>query len=185
MKSFLKRDFIVILAFLLVIVFIISGTKIQSPEEYYLEHLDDIKEDSETVFLTVRCDSIFDNYEKLDEGLKSEKYLPKDGMIIPRKELVLRAGDSVYSVLDRALRSLKIRCESEYSQTYSGRYIKSIGHIYEFSCGELSGWMFSVNGEKVLMPCDKVKLRDGDEIVFFYTCDLGRDFDLSGGEAAS
>ena len=43
------------------------------------------------------------------------------------------------------------------------------------SCGELSGWMYKVNNKFPKYGCSNYNLKDGDDIVWSYTCDLGRD----------
>lgn len=171
----MKKDlfFLCIIGF--IITFIVMGTKIETVDEYYLTHIDDITEDSETVFLTIRCDTVLNNWDALDPTLKNEKYVPKDGMILSRTEYVLREGDTVYDVLDRAIRHNRIQMECIYSKNYSSVYVQGINHLYEFSCGELSGWMYTVNGQFPNYGCSRYELRDGDEIVWCYTCDLGRD----------
>ena len=158
-----------------ILIFVFSGTKIQTVDEYYLTHIDNITEDSETIYLTIRCDTILDNWGALDPSLKHEKYVPEDGVILARTEYVLRKGDTVYAVLDRAIRHNQIQMECIYSQNYGSVYVQGINHLYEFSCGELSGWMYMVNGEFPNYGCSKYELKDGDEIIWCYTCDLGRD----------
>ena len=54
-------------------------------------------------------------------------------------------------------------------------YIEGINNLYEFSCGELSGWMYSVNNKFPQRGCSSYTLKNGDDIVWSYTCDLGRD----------
>ena len=171
----MKKDLFAIAVVVFVLIFVFSGTKIQTVDEYYLTHIDDITEDSETIYLTIRCDTILDNWNDLDPALKYEKYVPSDGVILMRTEYVLRTGDTVYDVLDRAIRHNQIQMECIYSQNYSSVYVQGINHLYEFSCGELSGWMYMVNGEFPNYGCSKYELKDGDEIVWCYTCDLGRD----------
>ena len=171
----MKKDLLAIVVVIFLLVIIFSGTKIQSVDDYYLTHIDDITEDSKTVFLTIRCDTILDNWDNLDPALKYEKYVPSDGVILERTQYVLRDGDTVYSILDRAIRYNKIHMECSYSVNYSSVYVQGINHLYEFSCGELSGWMYMVNGAFPSYGCSKYVLNDGDEIVWCYTCDLGRD----------
>ena len=171
----MKKDLFAIAIVVFVLIFVFSGTKIQTVDEYYLTHIDDITEDSETIYLTIRCDTILDNWNNLDPALKYEKYVPSDGVILMRTEYVLRPGDTVYDVLDRAVRHNKIQMECIYSQNYGSVYVQGINHLYEFSCGELSGWMYMVNGEFPNYGCSKYELKDGDEIIWCYTCDLGRD----------
>ena len=171
----MKKDLFALAIVVFILIFVFSGTKIQTVDEYYLTHIDDITEDSETIYLTIRCDTILDNWDNLDPSLKYEKYVPEDGVILARTEYVLRKGDTVYDVLDRAIRHNQIQMECIYSQNYGSVYVQGINHLYEFSCGELSGWMYMVNGEFPNYGCSKYELKDGDEIIWCYTCDLGRD----------
>lgn len=170
----MKKDLFALSLVVFLLVFIFSGTKIQSVDDYYLTHIDDITEESETVFLTVSCSTVLDNWENLDPALKHEKYVPSDGYILERTEYVLRKGDTVFDILDRAVRYNKIQMECIYSANYASVYVQGINHLYEFSCGELSGWMFSVNGKFPNYGCSRYELKDGDEILWAYTCDLGR-----------
>ena len=49
-------------------------------------------------------------------------------------------------------------------------------------CGNLSGWMYSVNGVRPDYGCSSCTLHDGDTVVWSYTCDLGRDVGARQGE---
>lgn len=171
----MKKDLLALIVVIFLVVVLFSGTKIQSVEDYYLTHIDDITEESETVFLTIRCDTILNNWNDLDEALKYEKYVPSTGIILTRTEYVLRAGDTVFEILDRAVRHNRIQMECIYSTNFGSIYVQGINHLYEFSCGELSGWMYMVNGVFPNYGCSKYSLKDGDEIEWAYTCDLGRD----------
>lgn len=173
----MKKDLLAICVAILLIVVLISGTKIQSVEDYYLTHLDDITEDSETVFLSIECKTILDNWDDLDKNLRYEKYVPSDGVILERTEYVLRKGDTVYDILNRAVRHNKIHMEFQGANqnSYGSVYIQGINYLYEFSCGPLSGWMYRVNGTYPDYGCSLYKLKDGDVIEWIYTCDLGRD----------
>ena len=178
----MKKDLLALCVIVFLLCFLFSGTKIQTPDEYYLTHIDDIKEDSETVFLTIRCDTILENWNDLDPALRYEKYVPSDGIILARTEYVLREGDSVYDILNRAVRYNKLQMECIYSPNYSSVYVQGLNHLYEFSCGELSGWMYTVNGSFPNVGCSRYSPRDGDEIVWCYTCDLGRDVGCEWGD---
>ena len=171
----MKKDLLIITTIILIITMLCTCTNIQSVDEYYLSHLDEITEDSETVFLTIDCSTILDNWDKLDKKLQSEKYIPKDGKILPKTEFVLREGDTVFDILDRVIRHNRIHMEAIYSNSYGSNYIQGINQIYEKSCGPLSGWMFMVNGEYPNYGCSKYILKDGDDIQWLYTCDLGAD----------
>ena len=173
----MKKDLLA-LAFVILFVFLLaSGTKIQSVEDYYLTNIDTITEDSETVTLSIRCDTILDNWDLLNPALKSEKYIPSDGRILEETEYVLRSGDTVFDILSRAVRANRIQMEFQGADKniYNSIYIRGINYIYEYSCGDLSGWMYKVNGDFPEFGVDKYKLKDKNVIEFVYTCKLGRD----------
>lgn len=181
----MKKDLIAAAIAIFLIVLIASGTKIQSVDDYYLTHIDDVTENSETVTLSVRCDTVLDNWDKLDDELKFEKYVPQSGVILQEFTLVLRKNDTVYDILNRAVRHKKIHMECVYSANYGSVYVQGINHLYEFSCGELSGWMYKVNGVFPNYGCSKYVLKNGDIIEWVYTCDLGRDVDGYMGDISS
>ena len=78
----MRKDIIAIFAIVLIVAVVISGTEIQSVDEYYLTHIDDITPDSETVTLSIRCDTVLDNYGDLDPALRSDEFVPPDGVIL-------------------------------------------------------------------------------------------------------
>lgn len=171
----MKKDLIALALVAVLVVVLCCGTKIQSVDDYYLTHIDDITEDSAVVTIEIRCDTVLANMDKLDDALKDEKYVPRDGVILPKFTLVLRKNDTVYEILSRATRHFKIATDCVYTVNYSSVYVKGINQLYEFDCGELSGWMYKVNGVFPQYGCSKYVLKDGDEIQWVYTCDLGRD----------
>ena len=65
----------------------------------------------------------------------------------------------------------------EFSQSpaYNSKYVEGINNLYEFDCGERSGWMYSVNGEFLNYGSSAVEIKSGDRIQWRYTCDLGED----------
>ena len=173
----MKKDLLAVCIVVLLLVFVCTGTKIQSVDDYYLTHIDDITENSDTVFLSIECGTILDNWDDLDPALQYEKYVPNDGIILEKTEYVLRPKDTVYDILDRAVRYNKIQMEFQGANenSFGSVYIQGINFLYEFSCGPLSGWMYRVNGKFPNYGCSKYELKDGDVIEWIYTCDLGRD----------
>lgn len=173
----MKKDLLAILFVILAVCVVIRGTNIQSVDEYYLTHIDDIASDSKTVTVSIRCDMVLTHYEDLDKTLQSEEFVPSDGIILPETKCVLRPEDTVFDILSRVVRYKKIQME------YQGRdqngfgsvYIQGIHHLYEFSCGPLSGWMYRVNGEFPIYGSSKYTLRDGDVIEWIYSCEQGKD----------
>lgn len=135
------------------------------------------KDSAGTCTILVKCSSIYNNLEKLDKGLK--EHIPKDGIILKEQEVSFEKDDSVYDVLARELKKNRILMEASF--TANSAYIEGIDNIYEFSCGELSGWMYSVNGEYAQVSCSDYKVKDGDKIQWSYTCDLGEDIKAKAG----
>lgn len=169
----MKKNIILFLVIAAAVAAFVLFSDIQSVDDYYLTHIDDIKEGDPTVFLTIRCDTVLDNYDSLREELRSSEYIPEDGIILPRTEYVLREGDTVFSILERAARYNRIQLE--HQRIASATYIKSISHLYEFDCGPLSGWIYKVNGGFPSGDCAGYVLSDKDEVEWVYTCDLGED----------
>jgi hypothetical protein len=54
-------------------------------------------------------------------------------------------------------------------------YVSGLQYLYEQAHGELSGWMFFVNGQSASRSCDQYALQDGDSILWAYTCQMGAD----------
>lgn len=173
----MKKDLLGIFALILLISVLVMGTDIKSVEEYYMTNIDNITEDSETVTISIRCDTVLDNYEKLSESLKRDEFIPQDGIILEHTEYVLRPGDTVFDILDRTVRYNRIQMEYQGADenNFGSVYIQGINYLYEFSCGPLSGWMYKVNGEFHNRGCSKYELNDGDVIEWVYTCNLGMD----------
>ena len=127
----MKKDILAILALILLVSVLVMGTNIQSVDEYYMTHMDDITENSETVTISIRCDTVLDHYDRLPEELKSEEFIPSDGIILPPTEYVLRPGDTVFDLLDRAARYNRIQLEYQGADqnNFGTVYILSLIHI--------------------------------------------------------
>lgn len=126
-----------------------------------------------TCILSVRCDTILNNIEWLD----SEKVdiIPEDGVIFAEKTVTFYEGESVFDLLLREMKQNKIHMEFEHTPIYNSAYIEGIANLYEFDCGELSGWMYKVNGWFPNYGCSRYQLKSGDKVEWVYTCDLGVD----------
>ena len=58
---------------------------------------------------------------------------------------------------------------------YNSAHIEGINNLYEFDCGELSGWMYKVNGWFPNYGCSYASAQRGRYDRGVYTCDLGVD----------
>ena len=173
----MRKDLLIAAFIVLLVAVLINGTKIQSVEEFYLTNIDVIQDDSETVFIRIEAEAALRSWDQLEEALRDEKYVPENGMILEETEYVLRPDDTVFDILQRTVQHNRIHMEFQGADenVFNSVYIQGINHLYEFSCGPLSGWMYMVNGEFPDYGVSRYELNDGDEVVFKYTCDLGRD----------
>ena len=120
--------------------------------------------------LSVVCDDVLKNMDSLLEG--KETIIPADGIILPKVEVPLSEGESVFDVLLRVLREKGIHMEYSSAPMYNSVYIEGIGNLYEFDCGDTSGWTYSVNGESPMHGCSQHIVKQGDNIEFRYKCSL-------------
>lgn len=126
-----------------------------------------------TCTLSVRCDTILDNIKSLDP--EKIELVPADGVIFSAQKVDFYEGESVFNVLLREMKKNKIHMEFVNTPIYNSAYIEGINNLYEFDCGELSGWMYKVNGWFPNYGSSRYQLKDGDVVEWVYTCDLGRD----------
>lgn len=127
-----------------------------------------------TCTITIRCDTILDNWDMLDPAKAG--FVPADGVILYTKTVEFAEGETVFDVLDRVCRAYGIQLEYSWTPMYNSYYIEGINNLYEFDCGSESGWMYKVNGWFPNYGCSSYALSDGDSIVWCYTCvGLGTD----------
>ena len=134
-----------------------------------------------TCTLSVRCDTILENINWLDP--EKVELVPEDGVIFPATEVTFYEGESAFNVLQREMRKAGIHMEFVDTPMYNSAYIEGINNLYEFDCGELSGWMYKVNDWFPNYGCSRYQLQPGDVVEWVYTCDLG--IDVGGYYAAS
>lgn len=126
------------------------------------------------VYLSILCETILDNMDNLTPG--KEEFVPADGVILPMVEVPFYEGETVFEVLNRICELADIQIEYSWTPMYDSYYIEGINHLYEFDCGEQSGWMYKVNEWFPNYGCSSYELSDGDVIVWCYTCvGLGAD----------
>ena len=132
-----------------------------------------------TCTISIRCDTILNNMDLFDQDKLG--ILPRDGVILAATTVSFSEGESVFDVLKRVTRDQRIQMEFEFTPAFNSAYIEGIHNLYEFDCGELSGWMYKVNGWFPNYGCSRYQLKQGDVIEWVYTCDLGKD--VGGGNA--
>jgi len=126
-----------------------------------------------TCTLSISCSTILNNINLCDP--EKVELVPEDGWILKPTQVTFYGGESVFNVLLRTCKQLKIHMEFENTPIYNSAYIKGIGNLYEFDVGELSGWMFKVNDWFPNYGCSRYQLKNGDTVEWVYTCNLGVD----------
>ncbi len=141
---------------------------IQSSREYTADTQEEPKHPVE-VTIEIRCDTILGK-EPTSETMDVEAVVPKDGIILEQTTVSMNENDSVYELLEQVCKQEGITLESQGQS-----YIEGIGQLYEYDYGKLSGWVFVINGKVASESCADYELKDGDEIIWCYSCDLGKD----------
>ncbi|MBO4818923.1 MAG: hypothetical protein J5528_02185, partial [Firmicutes bacterium] len=110
--------------------FLIHSTNIEKTEDYYSG---DYVITGETIDcdLAIYCDTVV--------GLKD--FIPENGMILERITITVGKGMTALDQLAIAARTYKIQLDLKSD------YVAGIGYIYEKEFGDISGWMYRVNGE--------------------------------------
>jgi len=157
-----RLSFLLVLILTGVAVWALQNITLRSAKEYYGT--------SETVTgptiqttITIRCDTVAGKKE----------HIPADGIVLDTVTIEVPEGASAYEQLAAAVRAYEIQMESEGSSRSA--YVRGINYTYEFDFGDLSGWMFEVNGKFANIGCGEYKLSEGDAVRWVYTCELGRD----------
>ena len=126
-----------------------------------------------TCTASISCAAILENLDRLNA--EKADLIPADGVLLAPTAVEFTEGESVFDVLKRVCRENKIHMEFSETPVYQSAYIEGIGNLYEFDCGEGSGWMYRVNGEFPNYGCSRYTLADGDTVEWVYTCDFGAD----------
>ena len=141
-------------------------SNVQTVEEYNNSNIAKEKPIG-TVTISIRCDKI--------SGKTSSENIPFDGLILSETEVEIEEGETVFDVLSQCSQKFNIPVDNSGSKKRA--YISGINSLYEFDFGDLSGWVYRVNGEIPSVGCGEFVLSPGDEIEWIYSLDLGRDLE--------
>lgn len=136
-------------------------------------------EPSASCTVSIRCDTLLAHMDDLAE--EKRELVPEDGVILAPTTVTFADGETAFDVLRRVCRDNTIHMEFSTTPVYNTAYIEGIQNLYEFDCGELSGWMYRVNGQYLNCGASAYSLRDGDVVEWQYTCQRGED--LNGTQA--
>ena len=92
-----------------------------------------------------------------------------DGSVSFDQEVAVDEGATAYDALVATGLSVNAS-DSEY-----GMYVEGIDGLAAGDHGDMSGWMFDINGEMAEESCDKIELADGDTVNWIYS--TGEEFE--------
>jgi len=154
------KRFIIVLA---VLVFVLGGCASENIEQDVIGSFK----------FQVRCDTILKNKDKLNKD--KIEFVPENGYIIEEETLDLREGDTPYDILLKLAKERNIKVETAGNTGTPGRYVKAINNLNPGDCGEMSGWVYTVNKEYANEAANEYIIKDGDVVEWVYTCDMGND----------
>ena len=118
--------------------------------------------------ITIDCSILLSNMDKLEKNVR--KYVPKDGRLLDNIEIKIKKGASVYDVLVAACKEKNIAYDATYSAIYNSSYVKGIGYLYEKMAGDMSGWLYLVDGKTPNVGASAYRINGGEQIEWMYTC---------------
>lgn len=119
-----------------------------------------------TCTVTIECKSILDKTDKLKAG--HEAFVPQNGIMLDSYTVTVRNGSTAFDAVKQACSSGGISMNATNSSY--GSYIVGFNNIDEKDCGSASGWLYYVNDSQPNKSCSKYAVKNGDSIVFSYTC---------------
>lgn len=160
LRRFTKKNVLLSVGIAAVLLAVTWFTRFESVKQHYsgTEKTDPIG----TVSITIRCDTI-----------AGEAGAPKDPVIFPVTEVQIEKGETAFAVLEQITKENRI--PMDFTGSGSSAYVKGIAGLYEFDYGNLSGWIYLINGEEMSIGCGAAEVSPGDRIEFLYTKMLGDD----------
>ena len=149
-----------ILTLIITLTVFFSGCTISSVEDYY--NSTEAKGDK-AVSISINCQTAVDYPNSKRDN----------GKILGGCQVYVDENATVFDVLKEACKINKI--QMDYEGSGNSVYVKGIDYLYEFDCGDLSGWQYSVNDKFYSVGCNSFIPQNGDTVRWIYTCDLGED----------
>lgn len=136
--------------------------RFDTPEGYYQTET----KGGGTVTMEIRCDVIC--------GLPGSEIFPADGVMMQNTEFTITEGENALTLLYDAVKAnrLQIEVDGISGDVVETAYVRGIGSLYELMFGDLSGWTYTVNGERPPVGCGAYTLHDGDRVAWLYTVNL-------------
>ena len=89
--------------------------------------------------------------------------------------VTLDSDATVFDAVKAALDEQGISFTYSYNAMYGSHYIESVNDLAEFTNGQRSGWMVTVNGVHISVGVSAYTLENGDTVVLHYTDDYAKE----------
>lgn len=121
------------------------------------------EDQTQIVKISIDCEALL----AVDAAKAAE--FSEEGVILKEQEVTLKSGQT-------ALDALR---ETGLDFVDAGGYISEINGLGAGVAGDMSGWLFIVNGEMPSFGADSLEVKEGDVIQWRYSCDGGADIGFS------
>lgn len=155
------KNYLFVLILAMAVAVGIQFIQLEKPENYYGQ-AEQLGEDTITTTIAIRCDKVAGQRD----------YIPADGVVLPATAIELNRGATAVEQLVAAARTHNIHLENEGGVS---DYISGMAYLYEYDFGDLSGWVFCVNGEVSAVGCGEYELQPGDHVEWIYSLEMGAD----------
>ncbi|MBE5958284.1 MAG: DUF4430 domain-containing protein [Lachnospiraceae bacterium] len=119
--------------------------------------------------IEINCFELSNNPELVQE--KYKKYIPAGGVVLGKITVKVLEGTTVYDILNAACKKENIAIDASFNALYKAYYVKSIHNLPEKAAGDMSGWVYTINGKSPMLGASAYKVSEGDSIVWSYTVD--------------
>lgn len=136
---------------------------IKSPSEYYSQS----RAGDMSITVSADCSAALTAIDRIDEKINPLSVIPEDGAVIAETVITVEEGASAFDALVAAAREQRVAVD--YVGSFYGVYVRGIGYICEFGFGDMSGWIYKVNGESPDVSAGEYVLSEGDRVEFIYT----------------
>ena len=123
-------------------------------------------------YVTVDCRTAVSNALLSEE---KREVLPKDGLVLDHVPVAVTEGMNALDAFEAAMRERRIQYELQISAFTGTTYVEGAANLYSLDCGDLSGWLFSFDGEFPIVGMSDTSVKKDSQILLIYSCDMGPD----------
>lgn len=160
------KSYIFIIAVGAAVCAVVYFLDIQTPDEYYAPPQSNSNEEDLSGSVTISVDCLVLVGEQND-------LIPADGYLVKTQQVSITENETAYDLLVDIARQNGILLDVKGGEDMI--YVAGIGGLYEYDFGELSGWMYYVNGKAPSVNASQYTLSDGDTVEWRYTREIGHD----------